>query len=75
MTDLVARAPFPATVQAVRDYLDWHIEQGRGQHAVTIDRRGVEYSLNTRRLFINAGLPDDEDGHDNQHVFLRALPV
>lgn len=62
MTDLVKRAPHVATIEEIRDYLEWMIQAGKGK-----------YRLEMRAHLL--AIPPEGDTHDDgdQVVFLRGI--
>lgn len=68
-------APQYVTVQYLRDYLDWHIENGRGQYKARIDRRGIGFATPEAYCKLGVGIPHHEDTHDDLtgRVFLRVI--
>lgn len=61
----------PVTAERLRDYLDWHIEMGRGKSIVAIDRRGLAFLEPDH--FVTVGLPPDDEMHGEGKVFVRAV--
>lgn len=60
-----------ATAQLIRDYMDWHVENGRGSLPVMLDRRGLGYLKGQHEPGI--GLPPREESHGDGRVYLRAV--
>jgi len=64
--------PEVATVERLRDYLEWHVQNGRGSMCIAIDPRGLSYL--TEKRDVRLALPfEDEGGHDGERVFVRAV--
>lgn len=66
--------PFPqvATAEQLRDYFEWHVQNGRGHLIPALDPRGLSYLATT--IDVRLGLPLDGDGsHDGQRVFVRPV--
>jgi len=59
------------TVSQLRDYCDAHIATGHGQAKVALDRRGLNFLTDKPDVFI--GLPHDDNTHDDERVFIRAV--
>ncbi len=62
MSDYVKPAPHICTVEELRDYLEWHIQAGRGRWQVELRERLL-------------AVPPDGDTHDDAErlVFVRGL--
>ena len=61
-----------ATAQLIRDYMDWHVENGRGSLPVMLDRRGLGYLKGQHEPGI--GIPPVEETYsEGGRVYLRAV--
>lgn len=64
--------PKVATAERLRDYLEWHVQNGRGHMPVALDPRGLSYL--TEKHDVRLALPlGSEGGHDEERVFVRAV--
>ncbi len=59
------------TVSQLRDYCDAHIATGHGQAKVALDRRGLQFLTDRANVFV--GLPHDDNTHNEECVFIRAV--
>ena len=61
-----------ATAQLIRDYMEWHVENGRGSLPVMLDRRGLGYLQDQHEPGI--GIPPVEETYsEDGRVYLRAV--
>lgn len=67
--------PQPITVETLRDYLEWHVQNGRGRFKVMIDRRGLMYLTTGKHDRLGAGIPHHDDTYDDKagKVFIRVV--
>ena len=68
--------PSPSTVEQLRDFFEWHVQQGMGNNAVMLDKRGLEYLVQPKYVGQPIGLVLPTDGesanNDAKQIFLRA---
>lgn len=67
--------PQPVTVETLRDYFEWHVQNGRGRFKAMIDRRGLMYLVPEKYEKLGAGIPHHDDTHDDKagKVFIRVV--
>jgi len=65
-------APIPVTVEQAHAYLEFHLQNGRGNDRLFLDRRGLQYL--TDRHEPGIGLPPIEESFaPDGRVFVRAV--
>lgn len=62
------------TVEQVRDYLEWHVQNGRGSLPLGVDRRGLGYLKPENTTDVRLALPLEGEGVVSEgKVLLRAV--
>lgn len=62
-----------ATAERLRDYFEWHVQNGRGKEVVALDRRGLSFLEPKHFVNVTIGLPPDDEMHGDGKVFVRAV--
>ena len=62
--------PVGMTMLQLRDFAEWHVQNGRGDHIPSLDRRGLDYLL--EKHFPTAGfrIPPEEEQVGEGRVYL-----
>lgn len=63
----------PVTAERLRDYCEWHVQNGRGKEVVVLDRRGLSFLEPKHFDSVTIGLPPDDEMHGGGKVFVRAV--
>ena len=68
--------PEIANCEAMRDYFDWHVQNGRGKDKAVLDKRGLGFLVFPQYLEKDIGLclppADETQNPDLNKVFVRA---
>lgn len=64
--------PTPATAVQMRDYFEWHVQNGRASGQVMFDRRGLQYLLEKHEPGV--GMPPIEESFSSDgRIYVRVV--
>lgn len=64
MSDVCRVFPFASTCEQLRNHLDWHVREGRGDYTPFLDQRGLGYLRPEHHGSISLAVPPDGETHD-----------
>ena len=62
-----------STVKELKEYLDFHIDNGRADYVPMLDQRGLSFIKKDNHGCISLSIPFDNDTHNDGKVFVRAI--
>lgn len=66
----VPKGPEGITMEQLRDFAEWHVQNGRGADIAALDRRGLDYLLEKHMPTAGFRIPPDEEQIGGGRVYL-----
>lgn len=57
-------------METLRDFADWHVQNGRGRHIAALDRRGLDYLLEKHMPTAGFRIPPEDEQIGGGRIYL-----
>lgn len=72
---MMSGIPMHADCETLRDYFEWHVQNGRGKQKPVIDRRGLAHFHPEKHETVGVGIPPSDETFNpaTGRVFVRMV--